>query len=158
MQQRQQFNFASALTGFAVGALVAGLAVIQFVPGDSDDHGGGLVPLSLGAGPAAVGDVGRLDEGQQLAVTDSGGLAVVDESGNVVRTVESSGGGATGSDGGTRASAGGQSGSGVDVAGGGSGTGPSGSGSGDGTTGGGAACEGKGGATDVGVRDRKSVV
>jgi len=156
MQKQQQFNFASALTGFAVGALVAGLAVIQFVPGESNGNGGGLVPLAVGPG-GGVGNVGAgdvaLQEGEQLAVSDTGELVVVDDSGNVVRSASESVGGSTGGQAGSAGSAGGRTGSGVNVGGTGGAGSASGSGGGDGggNGGGGAACEGQGGATDVGV-------
>ena len=147
--RKNEFNFASALSGFALGAVVTLLASVAVLPASGDGGGGrGLVPLAMGAGPAAgAGDV-ELGEGEQLALDESGNTVVVDDSGSVVRTV--SGGGGGGSDGGSAdggaGSTGGGAGSGVSVGGGSSGgsggTGGSGGGSGDGC---------RGGDTDVGV-------
>ena len=151
--RKNEFNFASALSGFALGAVVTLLASVAVLPAADDGGGGrGLVPLAVGAGGAGVdpGDL-ELGEGEQLALDESGNTVVVDDSGSVVRTV--SGGGGGGSDAGGGATGGGGTGgvagSGVSVGGGAGGT--SGGSGGEGGAGSGDGC--RGGATDVGVTE-----
>jgi ABC-type branched-subunit amino acid transport system substrate-binding protein len=171
---KQEFNVASALTGFAIGAVVTLLATIAILPSGSGGRGGGRTLLGTGGGAGgggyAAGAAADLDldsielaEGEQLAIDDTTGeVVVVDASGEVVRTVDPgpaapSGGGAGGGgdevavgDGG--GSTGGRTGSGVQVGGGGSGGGgSSGGGGGGGGAGGSCAAGANGGATDTGV-------
>lgn len=95
MQSTARFNFASALSGFAIGAVVTFMAVIAFVP----DGRRGSSGTTVATGDFAAGDESYLDE--EGAPVDT----VLDAQGNVValgaRRATGTGGGSAASAAGT---------------------------------------------------------
>ncbi len=81
---RPSFNPVSALTGFAIGAVVTMLATVSILPETS------VTNLSSGQGQF-LSDPGPLAEGERVVTGEDGQVSVVDQSGRTVRTLASGG-------------------------------------------------------------------